>query len=60
MVLGTHPAKPYLRRIWFAPFELLIVRRSARSSMLGAMARDGDWSWTRDYLSFTAQMGPVL
>src|SRR5262249_16058864 len=21
MVLGTHPAKPYLRRIWFAPFS---------------------------------------
>src|SRR5947209_20361793 len=22
MVLGTHPAKPYLRRSWFAPFVL--------------------------------------
>ena len=31
MVLGTHPAKPYSRRIWFAPFEApSIVRRLAR------------------------------
>src|SRR3981081_2487012 len=27
MGLGTHPAKPYLRRIWFAPLPPSMVRR---------------------------------
>jgi hypothetical protein len=35
MVLGTHPTKPYLRRIWVAPFEVVFLDHCTAPCKLG-------------------------
>jgi hypothetical protein len=50
MVLGTHPAKPYSRRIWFAPFD------SFHCTTSGKLWRDHDRAWD----IFTHLIGPFV